>query len=152
MFLPGESQGQGSLVGCRLWGRTESGTTEVTQQQQQQGNKDPICRPTHSKKKKKNRIWIKSLTSFSFVLCLVSLAHGTTAETLHLMSQNKVPSAKWLCPHLSSEDHMQKLHTTLNSEWRQRATCRDAAASTQTWTGSRRAALASRELHPLPTD
>ena len=35
-FLPGESQGQGSLVGCRLWGRTESGTTEATQQQQQQ--------------------------------------------------------------------------------------------------------------------
>ena len=30
MFLPGESQGRGSLVGCRLWGRTESDTTEVT--------------------------------------------------------------------------------------------------------------------------
>ena len=29
-FLPGESQGQESLVGCRLWGRTESDTTEVT--------------------------------------------------------------------------------------------------------------------------
>ena len=28
--LPGESQGQGSLVGCCLWGRTESDTTEVT--------------------------------------------------------------------------------------------------------------------------
>ena len=36
MFLPGESQGQGSLLGCRLWGRTESDTTEATQQQQQQ--------------------------------------------------------------------------------------------------------------------
>ena len=36
VFLPGESQGQGSLVGCHLWGRTESDTTEVTQQQQQQ--------------------------------------------------------------------------------------------------------------------
>ena len=36
VFLPGESQGQGSLVGCRLWGRTESETTEATQQQQQQ--------------------------------------------------------------------------------------------------------------------
>ena len=36
VFLPGESQGQGSLVGCRLWGCTESDTTEVTQQQQQQ--------------------------------------------------------------------------------------------------------------------
>ena len=30
VFLPGESQGQGSLVGCRLWGCTESDTTEAT--------------------------------------------------------------------------------------------------------------------------
>ena len=36
VFLPGESQEQGSLVGCRLWGRTESDTTEVTLEQQQQ--------------------------------------------------------------------------------------------------------------------
>ena len=36
VFLPGESQGRGSLVGCCLWGCTESDTTEVTQQQQQQ--------------------------------------------------------------------------------------------------------------------
>ena len=33
VILPGESQGWGSLVGCCLWGRTESDTTEVTQQQ-----------------------------------------------------------------------------------------------------------------------
>ena len=30
VFLPGESQGRGSLVGCHLWGRTESDMTEVT--------------------------------------------------------------------------------------------------------------------------
>ena len=30
VFLPGESQGCWSLVGWRLWGRTESDTTEVT--------------------------------------------------------------------------------------------------------------------------
>ena len=36
VFLPGESQGWQSLVGCRLWGRTELDTTEATQQQQQQ--------------------------------------------------------------------------------------------------------------------
>ena len=30
VFLPGESQGWGSVVGRRLWGRTESETTEVT--------------------------------------------------------------------------------------------------------------------------
>ena len=30
VFLPGESQERGSLLGCRLWGCTESDTTEVT--------------------------------------------------------------------------------------------------------------------------
>ena len=30
VFLPGESQGRGSLVGCHLWGRTEWDVTEVT--------------------------------------------------------------------------------------------------------------------------
>ena len=30
VFLPGESQGWGSLVGCRLWGCTELATTEET--------------------------------------------------------------------------------------------------------------------------
>ena len=30
VFLPGESQGWGSLVGFHLWGRTESDTTEAT--------------------------------------------------------------------------------------------------------------------------
>ena len=30
VFLPGESQGRGSLVDCRLWGHTESDTTEAT--------------------------------------------------------------------------------------------------------------------------
>ena len=30
VFLSGESQGRGSLVGCRLWGHIESDMTEVT--------------------------------------------------------------------------------------------------------------------------
>ena len=30
VFLPGESQERGRLLGCRLWGRTESDTTEAT--------------------------------------------------------------------------------------------------------------------------
>ena len=30
VFLSGESQGPGSLVGCHLWGGTESDTTEAT--------------------------------------------------------------------------------------------------------------------------
>jgi len=42
VFLPRESQGRGSLVGCCLWGFTESDTTEATEQQQQQQQQD-IC-------------------------------------------------------------------------------------------------------------
>ena len=34
VFLPGESHGRRSLVGCSPWGHTESDTTEATQQQQ----------------------------------------------------------------------------------------------------------------------
>ena len=30
VFLPGDSQGRGSLAGCRLWGHTESDVTEAT--------------------------------------------------------------------------------------------------------------------------
>ena len=30
VFLPGESQGRGSLVGCCLWGHTGLDTTEAT--------------------------------------------------------------------------------------------------------------------------
>ena len=49
VFLPGESQGWGSLVGCRPWGRTESDMTEVTEQQQQQQNEVPEkAMATHS--------------------------------------------------------------------------------------------------------
>ena len=35
-FLAWRIPGRGSLMGCRLWGHTESDTNEVTQQQQQQ--------------------------------------------------------------------------------------------------------------------
>ena len=34
VFLPGESQGWQSLMGCRLWGHTESDTSEATQVKQ----------------------------------------------------------------------------------------------------------------------
>ena len=34
VFLPGESQGRGSLAGCHVWGHRELDTTEAKQQQQ----------------------------------------------------------------------------------------------------------------------
>ena len=50
VFLPGESQGQGSLVGCHLWGHTESDTTEATLQQQQQQHSPKTKRQDHAAK------------------------------------------------------------------------------------------------------
>ena len=41
VLLPGESQGQECLGGCCFWGRTESDTTEVMQQQQQHAPTEP---------------------------------------------------------------------------------------------------------------
>ena len=40
MFLPGESQRRGSLMGCHLWGRTESDTTEATCSSSSSSNSD----------------------------------------------------------------------------------------------------------------
>ena len=48
VFLPGESQGQGSLVGCCLWGCTESDTTEATWQQQQDYSSEKAMGPHSS--------------------------------------------------------------------------------------------------------
>ena len=49
--LPGESQGRRSLVGCHLWGRTESDTTEATWQQQQQRRRHPFSLQGHGDRK-----------------------------------------------------------------------------------------------------
>ena len=41
VFLPRESQGWESLVGCHLWGRTESDTTEATYSSSSSSNLTP---------------------------------------------------------------------------------------------------------------
>ena len=43
VLLPGESQEWGSLVGCHLWGHTESDMTEATQQQQATEQEQSMC-------------------------------------------------------------------------------------------------------------
>ena len=55
VFLPGESQGWGRLVGCRLWGHTESDPTEAMQQQQQQQQLYPFTPPFVFEQKQKKQ-------------------------------------------------------------------------------------------------
>ena len=70
VFLPGESQRRGSLMGCCLWGRTESDTTEAAQQQQ----------PT----KDRLRAFL-SFFSFSFTLDnALKVKHNTAYSYSHL--------------------------------------------------------------------
>ena len=63
VFLPGESQGRGSLVGCCLWGHTDSDTTEVTQQQQH-------SREKFQGQRDQKRIFTESFVSWAKVLVL----------------------------------------------------------------------------------
>ena len=64
VFLPGESQGLVSLVGCHLWGHTESDTTEATFQQQQKIQM--YCLPYVS-------LWTLRITAFLY-LCFPSMS------------------------------------------------------------------------------
>ena len=66
VFLPGESQGWGSRVGCHLWGRIESDTTRATQQQQQDSQESS---PTPQ---------FKSINSLMLSFLLVQLSHPCT--------------------------------------------------------------------------
>ena len=66
MFLPGESQGQGSLVGCCLWGRTESDTTEATEQQQQYGFDDVQLKLNSKKRLGHTHTMIKISPQYEF--------------------------------------------------------------------------------------
>ena len=50
VFLPGESQGWRSLVGCRLWGRTEPDTAEAPWRQQQHGSRRKSGGKRHRRK------------------------------------------------------------------------------------------------------
>ena len=56
VFLPGECQGWWSLMGCRLWGRTESDTTEATQQQQLPNQEEEDRQPNRKKNKSTENI------------------------------------------------------------------------------------------------
>ena len=56
VLLPGKSRGRRSLVGCRLWGRTESDTTEATQQQRQEQHRNIMTRPIQTKESRTKKL------------------------------------------------------------------------------------------------
>ena len=72
VFLPGESQGQGSLVGCHLWGRTESDRLKWLSSSIVLKIKSKICSMTfmwNLKDYKHLNLYVYGFVGFFFSLC-----------------------------------------------------------------------------------
>ena len=86
VFLPGESRGQRSQVGCHLWGRTESDTAEATwhacMHWNHRGSNPPACPNPKQKEKALLRY------SFFFIRCIFDYFYVTPhCPELFLMLQ-----------------------------------------------------------------
>ena len=93
VFLPGESQGWGSLVGCHLWGRTGSDTTEATQQQQQQQEYLSV------KLSKENNHFFFCAHTLSVYQMLVTYLHTYPLRQSESSSKAGTKSCSCLCPY-----------------------------------------------------
>ena len=116
VFLPGESQGRGSLVGCRLWGRTESDTMKQLSSSSSSTQKELSQLRKHlNGYKRKLWDWIMLRTKQPYQerlitggLVLVSSQEGWRnewtwdAEPSHIPSQSPSPLCLLLIPSLSS--------------------------------------------------
>ena len=107
VFLPGESPGWGSLVGCRLWNRTESDTTEATWQQQTVSS-DDLMHECEMKKPRRGSTWRPSLRS-KWLLVYIQCFENSWSDSyfpsaksqnciftcfLYLNTSRKIPSDK----------------------------------------------------------
>ena len=92
VFLPGESQGQQSLVGCCLWGRTESDTTEATQQQQQQQDSLSI---TNSQSSLKLTSIESMMPSSHLILCRPLLLLPSIPPSIRVFSNESALRMRW---------------------------------------------------------
>ena len=119
VFLPGESQGQGSLAGCCLWGCTESDTTEATKQQQQHSNKAIVLvKETVSNMESELASLQQSMGFMWLVLCLYYLIKYS--EWSYDFSSH-LPLRKWrlnwnLNPALNSKAYM--FLSTAMEQWK----------------------------------
>ena len=110
VFLPGESQGRGRLVACHLWGRTESDTTEATQQQQQ-----------HAAQYEKRNNPIKELNGRSKQTFL-QRTHTDDQKTYENMlditnyQRNAYQNCNEVSPHIGQKGHYQKVYKQQTGE------------------------------------
>ena len=81
MFLPGESQGRGSLVGCRLWGHTESDTTERLSSNSSSTQSGPQTSSIHQLGDARNAETQDSLQIYGIRICILTSSSGNVLYT-----------------------------------------------------------------------
>ena len=124
-FLPGESQGRGSLVGCRLWGRTESDTTEATYQQQ------------HKRSSPKSR---KSRNTWSNRQICLGMQNEAGQRLIEFCQENALVTANTLF-----QQHKRRLYTWTSPDGQHRNQT-DHILCSQRWRSSIQSAKNDQEL------
>ena len=99
VLLPGESQGQRSLVGCRLWGRTESDTTEQLSSSSSSSNNNPIEGEKEKRKRKgrvrrkvQNKAIVISLNIWVIIVSIICRIHYSRVNKIvrkHIPTEHK---------------------------------------------------------------
>ena len=98
VFLPGESQGWGNLGGCRLWGHTESDTTEAT------SSSSSSNLPVIAEKKKKKNSECSSLILLSdcLLMILMLLSHFQNMSQIWSFPTRLTPPQIFFLAHWNS--------------------------------------------------
>ena len=124
VFLPAESQERGSLVGCRLWGCTESDTTEATQQQQLRSlSLSVLSRKPH----RKSGTWGVSRLSQQTKALVFREAKGCAQIRKSLNSPGRWPTG--LSPRLKAQVHAASAHTVPAAQERELLPSKAAAGN-----------------------
>ena len=87
--------GTGSLVGCRLWGRTESDTTEATQQQQQTAAHQAFLSFTISRSLLKLMSMESVMLSSHLILCRCLLLLPLIFPRIRVIFNESAPRITW---------------------------------------------------------
>ena len=91
VFVPGETQGQGSLADCHLWGLTESDTTGATLQQQQQHS----LSITNSQNSLKLTSIESGMPSSHLILCCPLLLLPPTPPNIRVFFNESMLRLRW---------------------------------------------------------
>ena len=97
IFLPGQSHGQRSLVGCSPWGGKELDTTEVTLHTHMPSSKELYCQLCQGSMVKHRSLWARRNSSIPFPYCLLVFGLNLQYPYPALLALRAVPCILPVC-------------------------------------------------------